>query len=35
MPEGEAKSVNLGIVPISLNSQMGAAQHDLLRAWVK
>lgn len=27
MPEGEAKSVNLGIVPISLNSQTGAAQH--------
>lgn len=27
MPEGEAKSVNLGIVPISLKSQMGAVQH--------
>lgn len=27
MPEGEAKSVNLSIMPISLNSQMGVAQH--------
>lgn len=27
MPEGEGKSVNFGIVPISLNSQMGAAKH--------